>query len=450
VIASLLAYYTIKAIRLSDSLFDNNDEFSIKPYYLILFFIFFLMTFLGIIVGDGSYEDWAKHRSVILSLAENPIDPGLDHFIHPKVSQFRESRLIYYYAMHLPPAYVSGIIIWLFNITYTPILSYISGMTYALYLFTGLLIISILLPSAVQKFFKIHNNEIGVFYLFPIAISGLNYYRAVYDTGFLFHYNVEWLGFWHAQVPSMIHAWKYMPSQVIAMFAGVIIIFLCIRSENIYPLILASIYMVSSATFMWVVLIPITLFAYLESFSVKTIVKRIVDNKEMLLMLVIVTSMIFMFYFTKKHDSIVLSRTFEKPDYPIRFIKHLIVEVSWIFFFIIILRIENIKIPGIVCLCVLLIPPLFLCEIGFLNDLAMKGIMPIQLIIALFMGINSEKFLYSGKKITLILVILYFIITFPMIINEQLAWIGRDHIWLRDKMVFLMQYAGNPRMDYII
>jgi len=411
------------------------------------------MTFLPVFLGYTYLGDWDKHRSIILSLYSNPINPNLEYFDIPGLTGISDARLVYYYSMHIPPAFLLSCFSRLFEITNLVDLAYHAQVFFAVWCFIGLVLVILLLPVGLQRIFKdfAKNRIYGLFYLFLPLFFGLNYLRQLYDTGLLVNPLVEWHVFYYVSTHAFIHFWQWSPAQTVSLLTGLFFTLFFIGSNIRLPLILSSLFVLSSSALVWIAFIPLAIFLYLSDGNQDKF-SRLFSHPHWIVFLILTSLLIVNFYVSKaKPEDLQFNRSLEEQGVLLNLIIHLFVELFPLLFFLLVFRLARVKIPQVLYFSLFFIVLLFFFEVGRSNDLAMKATLPYYFLFFFFTSKIIEEKIYSKSLIVRLLILVFIVLSLPALLNDLCYWRSfyGTH-WIMPNMKLIIQFAGRYFMDFLV
>ncbi|MFC1807836.1 hypothetical protein ACFL0T_05660 [Candidatus Omnitrophota bacterium] len=454
-------YFLYKSLSADaiDTICKKFGRVQINVGFLVLTVGILILIYADLFFNFKFVWDWIKHRSVLISLYNNPMAPTLDGFNLSSSCGFLNKPLIYYYAMYLPSVYIVKLFTLVMPIENTTHLAQVLSCTFFTWNLLGIIIVFCLLPVTCNMLFntKDRNCVWGIFFIAMIVFTGLDYwfYYSGIPKRLLVHVDPITKVFpgYFAQYRSVIHYWQFYPMQLVA--SGISVVFLALYSERMdkFPLFLVGMFLIGSATFCFIGAVFLILFFligwlfYEGPLKIKTRALMLIKNVgiEFLLSLLI-GGIVVIFYIDKVWpETLAVNHTLSDASGYMKYLFFLVKELF--LFFVLGLAYYNWRhsMPGSVlaALVILILMPLF--SLGKYNDLAMKGCIPALFFIILFCASFIQELYIDKPKLFKFIIILYFFIAIPSFMGELFFGLS----YRRSEQLSLLRFSSNIYKQYV-
>ena len=454
-LAGVLIYYFIKTLRalLQDGIFKEEPEYEIRLDFMLLFLGLLVFIYAPLFYGRGFLWDWGKHRGVLLCLYAAPLNPELNYFGLPEGHALQNSRLVYYYAMYLPAVYAAKAAAFFWQAASFKALTQLLSVFFFIWNMLGMALAALLLPLACAKLFDIKNKIAwGYFYLLLIVFSNLGYWQLPFITDHIPGGRAAAaLAEYHARFGSFWKTWQWGPPQLIAALFSVVLLALFSRLRQ-FPLLLWSAFLLSCSAFVWLASVPVYLYLFVaESLKAGTghgfranAAALLKGKKTELTAAAFFAVLIIIFYAGKTYpESLVINPSLLADN---GFIKYLIFLVPQLLPTALVLwlcKVAPKSVPGVVWLAagLLVILPLF--ELGFSNDLAMKGGVPLLLILNLFCAAVCQQEFGRLAPAAKIASGVFLLLVAQGFIFSCLTSLASESALVESNLQVIRQYAGS-------
>ncbi len=438
----------------------NHRTFPPCDYEYKIRLDFFLMGILLLALNQGAIffdlsvvGDWHKHRSVLMSLYENPWDPLLCTGFDCSAQVAPGMHLVYYYAMYLPGVYVCKLLGGMVSSLAGPSLWSILSVSFLIWNLLGMMIVFLLLPVVCQVLFKTKDRvSWGIFYPVLIFFAGMDYWFIWIHKKTWLIGHAEWgATAYNAQMSSFISMWSWVPHQLVVGFLGISLLILFSRNFSLFPFCLWTVFLLSGASLAWIGSIPILVYFLVVRFldirqelSWGCLRNIFAANLINILAGLFITMTIFLFYSTKVEAEgfdILLKRTTVGDFLLFHFI-----EFYPTFMLVVAYRLLRRTVPPILGFLFGWIVFIAMFHGGNWNDLVMRGSLPALSVIMIFCAYAVQAVIQKKRTASLILVLLVLLLTFPLFLNEYFVALEGMHPQLEEGYAVYMQYAGDGRV----
>jgi len=398
---------------------ERENGYYLRLDLFLVFIVFLTVTYAGFfLLGHNFVSDWAKHRGVLLSLYFDPVNPGLNGFMLPQGNIFEGGRMIYYYAMHLPAAYVVRLLSVFF-----PLGESIRGAAFALsfcfflWNFLGVVIASLLMPIAVRNIIgkMTPPGEWGYFYLALLPFAGLNYWVCAFQSKKILVGLCDWAAPYFASYSFFITLWQWVPSQLVAGLLGVIFLLVFKNKMHSLPWSLLSVFLICSSTWCWLGILPIICFFVFKSLFLDEKCFRVGSAAKMFFDLIVAMflTMLVSLFFKNRESSLGFSfnRSLFLADGIMRYFYFLLINLFCVGLIFCLHFFRKKPLPGIVIVTVLMLLVMPLFETGTYNDFVMRCSIPAFLILMMFCAWVIQECLNGGIFEKAIICIFFIIVT---------------------------------------
>jgi hypothetical protein len=446
-IALILIYYLRKYyLGLGRNILLDDFKYQLNVGFLLLFLGVLVTSYLSLIWGYGFVPDWRVHRTKLLALYDNPLEPRIDYASLP-VNEVG-NRLTYYYALFLPSAYVAKFTSYVSEIRNIKDITYVLSIGVFIWCLIGVILVYSLLPLVCKRLFNI-DSEIkwGVFYLTLISFSGLNYWHKLVFTQKWYVGHAEWSVPYFAQYSGFLSIWQWSPFHITAGLIGIVVFGLYWKNIERFPLVLWSAFLVSSSVFCYIGMLPIVLLRILKWFKGNI---RLFRLRWEFFFAIIVTFIIFSFYLTKLYpEEISINRSLQSEDTMVKYFMFLFVDLSILILILVLSYFNKIPVPCVIWLSILFLVLLPLVEMGRYNDLVLRGSVPALILLAFYSGYVIETAMSKGSLKCRFLVLLFFALTIPAALNEYIMGLLANSALLLEG-VKLRLYLGVDDIIYVL
>ncbi len=444
------SFNKIKCLKL-----EEYGFYQIKVAYLIIALGLVVIGYLGLIIGGNFFFDWGKHRSMLLSLHEDPVNPKMPFFNDVKNLGFQSKPLVYYYGMYLPAVYLTKIITSIVTITEMQKLGYILSILFTGWNILGLIISLLLLPYALRNYFPVVRNTGEWNYFFPIMILSSHLFillKALRYKQFLpgldlFVQNIQVQFADYSINSSVIVLLLSGPQHIIPSMIGLMILFIYHNKTRFFPLYLWVFFMSVTAPLCLIGFTPFLLLFLVSQRKIKKVYDLLFALRYQVFISIISFIMVFLFYQSKAYPLQIIFNKGILDNLGFSIVFRLII----LFLVLVMPALEFIrtkKIPLIIIfsiLVIMIIPSLILKVI--INDFSTKASIPALLILIMYSAIIVQKMLNSERqKLLRILVLLYILIlVHNYLYTTTLGVKNYDrHHYLRGKVNVVKCYVGDP------
>lgn len=221
---------------------------AVNGWAVLALVVFLVLSHAKLYHGDSYLGDWAKHRSVLLSLYQDPVAPRASGFLfddrEPDAPIPMLYRLNYYYLPHLPPVIAATPLKW-FRPNYSPdatarVLAGLLSLSSLILLLWS----AVLMLGAIPQLWRGKPQPLSEraaslsLLLFPTWGGGeffLEWYRRGELPPLGPHYDGVFYAFYPFQVQNTVSMWNWAPSQLAAGAVGLALFLPFVRAVDRAP-----------------------------------------------------------------------------------------------------------------------------------------------------------------------------------------------------------------------
>ncbi|MFC1807717.1 hypothetical protein ACFL0T_05040 [Candidatus Omnitrophota bacterium] len=457
ILCGLVLYYTYKAMKgvFISGVISDRHGYYLRMDIACLCIGLVIVSYFSLLYGRGFNFDWPKHRSILLCLYNNPLDPTLDGFNTPHSSNLSGANLVYYYAMYLPSVYTAKILSIFFTITNIKILAYLLTLLFSIWNFLGLLLAFSLMPVCCNKIFKSTDNRLqwGYFYLSILIFSGLKFWCRILPIEKFRLGECISLSYF-AYFNSFILFWTWIPSQLVAGLLGVVLLLIYKDRLEFFSLCLWSTFLISSSAFCWIGSVPIILYVACDRlfrtprqnfrYRCRQIFKKM--SAEIVVTSVICLITIF-FYLSKQYPEVLsINRSLLRKSGLTNYMQFHLVELGPVLMILLTAIKRKILIPAIAWLAVGLFLVLSVFELGAYNELFSRASIPAFCVLMIVFSYVVQHVMSDRSLVRRLPLIILLIALGVSFINDYIYGLRMRSVYISANSQFAYQYAGKPQM----
>jgi len=221
---------------------------TVNGWAVLTLVVFLVLSHSKLYHGDSFLGDWAKHRSVLLSLYQDPVAPRASGFLfddrEPDAPIPMQYRLNYYYLPYLPPMIAATPLHW-FRPNYSPdatarvLAGLLSVSSLVLLLWAMVLVL-----GAVPQLWRgeprpLSERAASLALLLVPTWGGGEFFLESYRRGEIPplgpHYDGVFYAFFPFQVQNTVSMWNWAPSQLAAGAVGLALFLPFVRTVDWAP-----------------------------------------------------------------------------------------------------------------------------------------------------------------------------------------------------------------------
>jgi len=456
--AAALAVATYVCLRLVARMSAKEvfAPLTVNGWALFAFILTLVISHAPIYRGESSLGDWAKHRSVMLSLHDNLLAPKASGFLYdetaPEAPIPANFRLNYYYLSYLAPV-----------VSYTPlkalvpdyardsvarVLAALLSLWSLVLLLCSLALVLSCTPLLLRTKSPLSESTLTLCLLIFPLWGGGEFFLEIYRQGEIPrlgpHYDGIFYDFFPIQVQNMISLWNWVPSQMAGAAVGLALLFpFCKRVELApWPLIVA--FLMGSIPFALCGLGPIALFAVLQSRERYTFAWLKGHSKQLALTLVlsVVLGLQAVFFFKERSLQDAFLFIFDVSQ---NYLNYAIsVTREYVALLVVLLALTLNRTVSWLSFAGLVLPLLAMTTVylGQFNPWSLKSTIPFTLLLPIFFSVLVTSIPRRRTQVlTVVLALIYFLPSFWYEIF--FAWMDASHAGVLEKTKWIVdQYLG--------